>query len=300
MIVLNFLLYYLVIIPVSLLPFRTLYLLSDFLYIVLYKIFGFRKKVVFTNLRNSFPKKSDEEIKILANQFYSHLCDLIVESLKSFTISQEEVLKRMVVVNPELANKYYDDGKSILLSGGHYNNWEWIATAIDQQVKHQSIAIYKKLSNKFFDDKMLSTRGRFGLKMVSTKLVKETFEAYKNQLTMTIFGSDQSPGKVENSHWMTFLNQDTAVLFGTEKYAKEYNYPVLYGKIFKVKRGYYNLTLSLVEDDPKSSPHGFITEKATHLLEADINAEPEYWLWTHRRWKHKKHVIPPGSLIGAE
>jgi len=290
MIVLNLILYYLVILPISLLPFPVLYAVSDFLYLVLFKLIGYRKQVVYKNLRNSFPEKSSAEIDKIAKQFYSHFCDVIVESLKSFTISQPEILKRMVVENPEVMNRYYDQGKSVILSGGHYNNWEWIAISIDQQIKHQSIAIYKQLANKFFDSKMRATRSRFGLMMVSTKIVKEVFDKNRNELTVTIFGSDQSPGKVSNSYWMKFLNQDTAVLYGTEKYAKDYDYPVLFGNIHKVKRGYYTLRLSVVEDNPVDSPYGSITEKATKLLEAEILKAPQFWLWTHRRWKHKKKV----------
>jgi Kdo2-lipid IVA lauroyltransferase/acyltransferase len=136
MIVLNLLLYYFVIIPISLLPFQVLYVFSDFLYLVLYKALGYRKKVVLQNLRNSFPEKSPEEINRIAGLFYHHFCDVIVETLKSFTISQEEILKRMVVENPEVINRYYDQGKSVILSGGHYNNWEWIAISLDQTSKH--------------------------------------------------------------------------------------------------------------------------------------------------------------------
>ena len=194
----------------------------------------------------------------------------------------------MVFENPELINKYYDQNRSVIIAGGHYNNWEWIATSIDQQIKHQSIAIYKKLSNKFFDQKMRTTRSKFGLMMIDTKKVKETFENFRNELTATIFGNDQSPGKVDNSYWVRFLNQDTAVLFGTEKYAKEYNYPVLFGAITKVKRGYYTFRFAEVENNPVDSPYGFITEKTTQLLEQQILEAPQYWLWTHRRWKHKK------------
>jgi Kdo2-lipid IVA lauroyltransferase/acyltransferase len=157
-------------------------------------------------------------------------------------------------------------------------------------IRHQSIAIYKQLANEFFDKKMRDTRSRFGLKMVSTKIVKKVFEDNRGELTVTIFGSDQSPGKVATSYWMKFLNQDTAVLFGTEKYAKEYNYPVLFGNIVKIKRGYYKLQFSVIEENPASSPFGAITEKATQMLEAEILKTPQYWLWTHRRWKHKKTV----------
>jgi KDO2-lipid IV(A) lauroyltransferase len=158
---------------------------------------GYRTKVVSTNLRNSFPGKSDAELKEIEKLFYSHLCDVIVESIKSFTISRREILKRMVLKNPELLNSFYDQRRSLILAGGHYNNWEWIATSIDQQIKHQSIAIYKQLSNKFFDEKMRTTRSRFGLLMISTKIVSETFESLKEQLTASNFANDQSPGKLQ-------------------------------------------------------------------------------------------------------
>jgi KDO2-lipid IV(A) lauroyltransferase len=244
--------------------------------------------VVRQNLKNSFPEKTNSQIIKIEKRFYHHFCDVIVESLKSFTISQKQISKRMILDNPELLNKYYDEGKSLILAGGHYNNWEWIAIAIDQQIKHESIAIYKTLSNKFFDEKMRSTRGRFGLRMISTRIVPQVFQENKNKLTATIFAVDQSPGNPEKAHWMRFLNQDTAVLFGTEKYAKEYNYPVLFGTIDKVKRGYYRFHFSEVTQVPVQTEHGFISEQVTFLLEKEIQKKPEFWLWTHRRWKHKR------------
>lgn len=282
------LLYYLVILPVSLLPFPVLYLFSDFLYLLLYRIFGFRKKVVMTNLVNSFPEKNPAEIRRIADLFYHHLCDLIVESFKSFTISGQEIRKRMVLLNPEITDSYFDRGQSVILAGGHFNNWEWIAVSIDQQMKHKSAGIYKPLSNGFFDRKMRETRGRFGLLLVSTRKVREFFEKFKGIPTAIMFAIDQSPGKVENSYWTRFLNQDTAVLFGTEKYAREYGYPVLFGYIDKVKRGFYTFRFVTVTDHPAETRYGEITEKITRLLEEQILEAPQYWLWSHRRWKHKR------------
>jgi len=290
MIILNYLLYYLVIIPVSLLPFPLLYGLSDFLFVIFYYVAGYRKKIVTENLRNSFPEKSEEEIKTIARQFYSHFCDLVVESFKSFTISNAQISKRMILKNPELANKFFDQNRSIILAGGHYNNWEWIAVAIDRQIKHQSLAIYSTLSNKFFDKKMRDTRGKYGLIMFSTKKVKEVFEEYKDTLTATIFAIDQSPGNPEKSYWMRFLNQETPVLYGTEKYAKEYNYPVLFGTIEKIRRGYYTFEFFEITDQPQQTAYGEITEKTTKMLEEEILQKPQYWLWTHRRWKHKRDL----------
>ncbi len=288
MILFSYLLYYLFIIPISLLPFPLLYLLSDFLFFIFYSLLGYRKKIVVSNITNSFPEKSKQEVNEITKLFYKHFCDVIVESLKSFTISDAQISKRMILKNPELLNSYYDKKQSVILAGGHYNNWEWIAVALDKQMKHQSIAIYKTLSNKFFDEKMRSTRGKFGLLMVSTKLVAETFSKFKNELTATIFAIDQSPSNPKKCYWMNFLNQDTPVLFGTEKFSKDYNQPVLFGTITKVKRGFYQIAFETVTDNPTNTAHGYITETTTKLLEAEIIKAPQYWLWTHRRWKHKR------------
>ncbi len=288
MIIVNYLLYYLFIIPLSLLPFRALYGVSDFLYVVLYRLVGYRTKVVQLNLKNSFPEKSDDELKLIEKLFYHHLCDVIVETFKSFTISEKEILRRMVLTNPELPNEYFAKGKSLLLAGGHYNNWEWIATSLHQQIKHTAAALYTPLSNTFFEQKMRQTRGRFGLLMIPTKSATAFFDAYRDQLTATVFGIDQSPRHPNKCHWTHFLNQDTGVMFGIEKYAKEMDYPVLFAQIDKVKRGYYSLQFSLLTDQPRNEADGMIVERATQLLEQQIIALPEYWLWTHKRWKHKR------------
>jgi|SRR6185436_4362952 len=287
MIIFSYLLYYLIIIPISLLPFRVLYALSDFLFLFFYYLIGYRKKVILQNIRNSFPAKTSEEHREIAKKFYHHLMDLIVESLKIFTISQKQVRQRMICKNPEVVNKFFDQNKSVILAGGHYNNWELFAVAIDEIIKHQSIGIYLPLTNKFFDAKMRQTRSKFGLRMISTKIVKEVFDEEKNNLTATIFAIDQSPSKPDNCYWMKFLNQETGVLFGTEKYAVEYNYPVLFGRVCKPKRGHYILEFEVACEFPQQTAKGDITRKITEMLEADIVQQPEFWLWSHRRWKLK-------------
>lgn len=285
---LNVLLYYCFIIPISHLPFFCLYRISDFLYYLFYYGLGYRKKVVLKNIQQSFPEKTHAEHIIICKKFYRHFCDLILESLKVFTISEKEVRKRMVFKNPELLNTYFHRHQSIIIAGGHYNNWELFAVAVDAPMLHQAIAIYKPLTNRFFDAKMRTTRSKYGLRMISTKIVKEIFDEQKNNLTAMIFGIDQSPSKAAKSYWMKFLHQDTAVLFGTEKYAKEYNYPVVFGHITKEKRGHYSFEFFPVCDEPQQTSHGEITEKITTMLEADIKNQPEFWLWSHKRWKHKK------------
>ena len=289
--ILNPILYYLVIIPLSLLPFPVLYAISDFLFVIFYHVSGYRKKVVLQNIRNSFPEKSEKEHLAICKKFYRHFSDLVVESIKTFTISEKQVLKRFFVLNPEVIDKYFDQKRSVFIAGGHFNNWELLAVGIDKWVKHKTVGIYTPLSNKYFDGKMQLTRSKYGLKMISTRTVKRFLDSNPNELTATIFAIDQSPSNPNSAYWMTFLNQETAVLYGVEKYAKEYNYPVVYGIINKVKRGHYNLELVDVTATPRETPYGEIIEKTQHLLEIDIRKNPEYWLWTHKRWKHKKPSV---------
>lgn len=281
-------LYYLLIAPLSRLPFWALYCISDVLFYLIYYVVPYRKKVVYQNLKNSFPEKSEAELLDISKKFFRHFCDLVVESIKTFSISKEEVLKRVVCVNPEVANRHYDKGKSVIIVGGHYNNWEIFAVAIDAQIKHDCVGIYKPLSDAFMDRIMKETRSQYGLEMIGTKTVKDFFKNEKNRLTATIFANDQSPSNISQCHWMTFLNQDTPVIFGAEKYAVEYDYPALFGHIEKVKRGHYTFTLYEIAAEPKKTKHAEITETSTRLLEAAIQKKPEYWLWTHKRWKHKR------------
>jgi Kdo2-lipid IVA lauroyltransferase/acyltransferase len=288
MYILNIFFYYGVIIPISLLPYPVLYRLSDSLYYVIYYFVGYRRKVVVQNIKNSFPKKTNAEQVEIAKKYYRHFCDLALESLKIFTITEREVQDRMVLKNPEVINKYFDEKKSVILAGGHFNNWELFAVAIASVIKHEAIAIYKPFTSKYFDEKMRHTRGKYGLQMISTKNVKDFFLANRTRLTATIFGCDQSPPFADKCHWMTFLNQDTGVLFGVEKYAKEYDYPVVFVRINKEKRGYYSFEFEDVGDQPTQTSHGEITEKVTRMLESDILEKPEFWLWSHKRWKHKR------------
>ncbi len=281
-------LFYLIIKPLSYLSMWILYGISNFLSFVFYYLVPYRKKVVISNLSNSFPEKSEKEIKHIAHKFYNHLCDLIVESVKLFSISEKEIAKRFVVNNPEFLQPFFDEGKSVIIVGGHYNNWEILASGIDNQVPHESVALYSKLNNVFFNEKMKASRGKFGLRMVTTKDSFAYFKEKSDSPRMTIFGADQSPTYSKNVHWMTFLNQETAVALGTERFAKKYDLPVVYGAINKVKRGHYTLDISLITDSPKETEDGFITETHTQILEKYILDHPEYWLWTHKRWKRKR------------
>ena len=281
--------YYLIIIPLSLLPFWILQRISDVLYYLIYYLIGFRKKVVYQNLNKSFPDKSPDEIKKITQKFYRHFCDLIVESVKLFSISKEELIKRCKFTNPELLDRFYDQGQSIIIVAGHYNNWENFAKSCNLQMKHQAVGIYTPLTNKFFEKKFSESRELFGVVLLPKRQVKEYFSENKDLLKAVAFGADQSPsGRTKRVYWTTFLNQETAVMFGTEKYAREYNYPVIFAGIKKIKRGSYEVWFELLEENPADSPNGAITEKHTRLLEKQILAQPEYYLWTHKRWKRKR------------
>jgi KDO2-lipid IV(A) lauroyltransferase len=281
--------YYIFIIPLSWLPYWVLYRISDLLFYLVFYLIGFRKKVVFQNLTNSFPDKSSDEIKQLAKKFYRHFCDLIVESVKLFSISEEELVRRTKFKNPELLDHYYDQGKSIIIVAGHYNNWENFAKSCDLQMKHQAVGIYTPLTNAFMEKKFSASRTLYNVVLLPKRQVKTYFSEKKGLLKAVVFGADQSPsGRTKRVHWMTFLNQDTAVMYGTEKYAKEYNYPVIFTGVTKLKRGLYEIWFELLEENPIETAHGEITEKHTRRLEQQILTQPEYYLWTHKRWKRSR------------
>jgi len=240
------------------------------------------------NLRNSFPDKNDKELKKIMSNYYRHLCDLIVESLKGFTISEKQIKKRITIINPELCNNYYNKKQSLILVGGHINNWEACAQGLPFIIPHENFGIYKPLSNKFFDNKMITTRGKFGTRLLSMKQTKKLFIEKVDKPRTISFISDQSPSNPKKAYWLNFLNQETGVLFGAEKYAKEYNLPVIYVSIYKIKRGFYSVKCNLITDKPKEETYGAITQRYTKQIENDIIAKPEYWLWSHKRWKHNK------------
>ncbi len=281
------LLYYLILLPLSKLPFVILYVLSDLTYFILYRLIGYRTKVVRTNLNKSFPEKTKQEISRIERQFYKHLCDLIVEGIKAFSLSKEEALKRMKSTNVSLVNQYKAQNRQMVLVGGHYGNWELYAITIGIQLDYKPIALYTPLKNAFMNEKVKTSRSKYGLEMLSIKSIRERLENISD-LHAIIFGADQSPRKSQKAHWVTFLNQETGVQFGTEKFAKDFNAVVIFGNIHKIKRGHYEVRYELITEEPNATVHGFISEQHTKLLERDIIQRPEYWLWSHKRWKHKK------------
>jgi Kdo2-lipid IVA lauroyltransferase/acyltransferase len=278
-------LYYILIFPISRLPLWLIYLIADVFYFVLRTVFPYRKKVITQNLQRSFPNKKPKEIHFLLHKFYRHLADLLAEGIKNMSISQKELSKRLVVENPDILDQLYKKGKSVILVAGHYNNWEWMITSQNQLFPHQAIGIGKPLSNGFWDKKLNQLRGRYGMIIAHAKNFKEILEGQKTNPVSVLVLTDQSPVDSRKSYWMSFLHQPTPVLFGAEMMAFTYDFPVVYYTMKKVKRGYYRVTLQTITEYPKTTSWGEITEAHTRLLENDILNAPEYWLWSHKRWK---------------
>ncbi len=282
-------LYYLIIKPLSLLPLRLLYLISNLLFLVCYYLLSYRKSIVVSNLKASFPEKNKTEIKQITRKFYHFFCDFIVESLKCFSISEKQALDRCKITNPEILDNLYRNNKSIVLASGHYNNWEMAAACLNLSLKHQAAALYKPLSNKFFNKKFIESRSKFGIELIPKKEGKDYLKNNTDRNLIIGFGCDQCPKRSKNNlFWTRFLNQDTAIMFGTEKYAIEFNYAVIFMNMTRVKRGYYEIDLQIIEENPCSTSYGEISKKHTQLLEEQIRRDPAYWLWTHKRWKLKR------------
>ena len=276
---------------ITLLPLSVLYIFSDFLYLVLYYFPSYRRKVVANNLKNSFPDKSEQEIKCIEKKFYKHLADLFIETFKLTHISKEQMMKRFTVSNLKIIDKLLDEKRDTIAVLGHYNNWEWL-TALPLYTKYKSVSIYKPLQNKFFDRFINNLRSKNGMVLTPmSNIIREIINDRKNNInTISAFISDQTPIKTEIKFWTTFLNQDTPIYMGTEKVASKYDMAIVFFHIQKIKRGYYNLNIELLFDHTAGLPEHFITETHVKRLEEIIREKPEFWIWSHRRWKHKKPV----------
>ena len=273
----------------SFLPLGVLYVISDFFYLIIYFVFGYRKKVVRQNIKNSFPEKSEKERIKIEKKFYHHLIDIFIETIKLMHISEKEIKRRNKFINIDVAKDLFTKGKPIIGVVGHYNNWEWFNN-MQLYSKHLGLAIYKPINNKRFEKFMNKIREKYGAKAVPMHETLRKLIQLKKQgiLPFTLLVADQSPVKEEINYWTKFLNQDTPVYLGVEKIAKKFDHAVVFMKMRKPKRGYYETEIVLITDKPKETKDFEITEKHVSLLEELIKEKPEYWIWSHRRWKHKK------------
>jgi KDO2-lipid IV(A) lauroyltransferase len=270
----------------SLLPMWGLYFISDCLYVVVYHIFGYRKKVVLSNLQLVFPERSPKEHIIIARKFYHHLCDIIFETIKTMTISEAEAVRRFDVQNIEVLHDYEEKERSVLLFCGHYASWEW-SGIINRQNNLKGLAVYKKLDNPYFDRLVKRIRGRFGAEIVSNKKIVPTlFRLHKKNIqSITLILADQTPKAGAFKHRDTFMGIDVPVFTGTEELAKKLDFSVAYLKVEKVKRGFYRANFIPLAEDPRSYPDYKITRMFLDEIERQIHEAPQYYLWSHKRWK---------------
>ncbi len=274
----------------SVLPFRILYGLSDMVFVLLYHVLGYRKRVVLTNLRKAFPEKSEAEIQRLCKAFYRYLCDLFLEIFKTLTISPGKMLKhcRFSPEAQEVFQKLDEKKQSAMLVLGHLGNWEWAGNSFSLLFKSQLYVIYHPITNPYFDQLMYHMRTRFGTKLIAMKDTLRRMIGQKHELNTTAFIADQTPSNIHTAYWTTFMNQDTPVFPGTEAIARKLNLPVVYAYVKRTKRGYYEIEAEVLVENSAATKEGEISEMHTRRLEQDIMKQPEIWLWTHRRWKHPR------------
>ena len=273
----------------TLLPLRIQYLLSDLLFVLNFLFIGYRKKVVYLNLRNSFPEKSNKDIRSITRKFYRHLFDQMIESIALMHMSPRKILKHNRFKNPEVIEDLYKKNKGVILVSGHYGNWEWIIS-LQMLVSYKTLAIYKQLNNKYFDRMYINIRSRYGMTPVPmNRILRELISReQKNELTLTYSLGDQRPLFRHIQYWTRFLNQDTPVDLGTEKIARKKNLAVVFSKMRKIRRGIYETEFIPLFENSRETKEHEITDKYLSILEKTIIDRPELWLWTHKRWKHIK------------
>ena len=274
------------------LPLRVLYIISDIFFPVVYYIVGYRKNVVRLNLTRSFPDKTVKERRTIERRYYHFLCDLIVETIHEMHISEKDILRRMTFGNLQDIVEQNALNKSVMIMTAHYGNWEWLlAFSLYLPEKQPSNPIYKRLRNERFDKLFHQLRSRYGAKLIEKKdLLRVMFKLQKEKQVANFWMiSDQTPNGKNLHYWTTFLNQDTATVTGTEQLARKFDYPVFYAEINRVKRGYYHCEFIPITLEPTKTAEFEISEQYMRLLEKSIEAHPEFWLWSHRRWKYQRN-----------
>ena len=275
----------------SKMPFFMLYGVSNFVAFMLNHVVSYRKNVIINNLRNSFPEKTEAELEKIRIQFNKNFSEQIVETLKMFTISKEEIAKRLIYENPEAVTKYVKEGRSVMIASGHYGNWEYVSGfPLYLPGFNEYNVVYAPIENKYLNDRIVSSREQFGIRLLSKK---ETFNEIKKQPNHgCVYGFlfDQSPHKIRVKHDLQFLNQTTPVHLGTEDIAKMKNAIVFSFDVTRIKRGFYKAKVVLVTETPNETDKYEITHELFKRLEKTIKNDPAQWLWSHKRWKYKAGV----------
>jgi KDO2-lipid IV(A) lauroyltransferase len=274
----------------ALLPTRSLYFMADGIAWLLENVVRYRQAVVYTNLRNSFPDKSEAEISVIAHQFYSYFADMLVENIKATSISKKELMARIEVPGVrEIFQPYWDRKQNVVIVLGHAGAWQWAGLVAPSLIPQRLFAFYNPLTNKYFDHFIKKTRSRYGMHLVSMRdYLRHVRGKFEDVSSLHFFLFDQGPSNVKRAYWTTFLNQETGFYYGPAHFAQEHDCAVLYVAVKYQSRGKYLATLTTVTDDPNSITASEIMERSVRLLEAQIREQPADWLWSHRRWKRKK------------
>ncbi|HYG39288.1 MAG TPA: lysophospholipid acyltransferase family protein [Cytophagales bacterium] len=274
---------------ISHLPLSILYLLSDFLYFLLYHVIQYRKKVVFNNLKIAFPDHSEAEHSRVARDFYKNLSDIIVETIKAYSISPAALTRRIKISNIELINEYYKKQVPIIVMTSHLCNWEWLLISNCILLDYEVDGVYKKLNNKAFEKFMKEMRGRFGANMIEKNNLIRTIAQRRNIPRIIAMVSDQTPASSPTNKYYPFFGREIPFYTGAEKIAQMTKYPVLFVSMTRLSRGQYEVTFEKLADPPYTENQD-ITSKYVSMVEKEIRKNPENWLWSHKRWKHQKSV----------
>ena len=282
---------YLIVYPfiylIASIPFNVLYVFSDFLRLIIYNLLGYRKKIVRSNLRKAFPHKSEDDLKWIEKRFYKHFCDITLEAFKSLSISSEEMQKRMVFKNLDVLTQFEKGNRSVIIMCGHYASWEWMLS-IGYHTVSQGYGIYTPIMNKYLNKLIIKIRKKHRGNLISRYSAIQQIKNLHDEGNIAVYGfvSDQSPRPKPKSYWRPFLGVKVPVFVGAEMVARELDFGVVYAKINRVKRGYYEASFELISDQPKKTKLNRITDTFTEWLEQDIYSDPTQYLWTHKRFKH--------------
>ena len=280
---------------ISLLPYPLLYGTSNVLSFILYRVVGFRLKVVRKNLKLCFPEYTREERRAIERKFYKNLSDVFLEMAKNLTISEKQIKKRFKFENMELINAHEEKKESTILLLGHYSNWEGMLS-IGYHLIGKAYGVYSPLSNKYMDRLISRSRKKHKALLLSRYKTIEFIRANAKEKNYALYGfiNDQSPRVKPKSYWRTFMGVNVPVFTGAERLAKEFNFPVYYAEINRTKRGYYTAEVSLLVKDPSLCEQNEITDLFTAKLEEQIKRDPSQYLWSHNRFKHS-HLMPTSN-----
>ena len=278
----------------ALLPMRVLYLLSDIFYLLVYHVARYRLRVVRNNMKASFPTLPDKEMRKMERAFYHHFCDYVVETIKLMHVSEKEIQRRAYVTNPEFIDQLQESGfTTFVVYMGHFGNWEWFSSATSRFKDLKMYQVYRPLNNKAVDRLFIRLRTKFGaFGMIKNNVIRDMVRLKQNkERALAIFLADQIPSKANIHYWSTFLSQESAVYTGPERIARKMNLPAVYMDVKKIRRGYYEGTFRMLAEHPGELPEFELTERYIRLMEKTILRNPACWLWSHKRWKHKRESL---------